>query len=113
MKSLQHSMITVIFALFTASLTTACVTTALPTSFDQQLYAANQQIVTVNNLITNAVLRKLITPDKAEEIAAKVDKAAVDLDAIKAVKYTISGQEGLQRTQAILDLLLALEGKLQ
>lgn len=108
MKALQHS----IFALLMMSLA-ACTTMAFPTSFDQQLYAANQQIVTINNLITNAVIRKQITPDKADEIAAKVDKAEKDLKAIKAVKYTISGQEGLQRTQAILDLLLALERNLK
>lgn len=90
-----------------------CSTMAFPTSFDQQLFAANQQIVTINNLITNAVIRKQLKPDRATEISMKVDNAKKDLDAIKAIKYTISGQEGLQRTQAILTLLTEIEGNLQ
>lgn len=92
---------------------TACATVAFPTSFDQQLYAANQQIVTINNLITNAVIRTQITPDEADAIAKKVDEAEMDLKAIRAVQYTISGKEGLQRTQAILDLLIMIERDLQ
>lgn len=113
MKALQHGIIVIVFALFTAALITACTTMAFPTSFDQQLYAANQQVVTINNLITNAVIRKQITPDKAVEMALNVDKAEKDLNAIKAAKHTISSQEGLQRTQAILDLLMVLERGLQ